>query len=258
MKLYITLISSYARLARILVIEKALEDRVEVIAAKTRIADSPYYQINPSGRVPGPRGFPFGLTLIPDRNGVVGRRVVGLSPGQCVWSTASPSACPGPRARFGQFHALGVPAPLERATGPRLRNVHSERRRNTLARMTPDIEAFLKRLRSHPEILSAARSNPKLYGDLLRLQGGPRSCSEVPTATSGCGIYSAMCAMRLLGTSAASSSGFCGSAKLWRRPRNVTKSPGARGPSLDRSLSPFGTTRSVRGQHWRRKWLGGL
>jgi hypothetical protein len=50
--------------------------------------------------------------------------------------------------------------------------VHSERRRNTLARMTPDIEAFLKQLRSHPEILSAARSNPKLYGDLLRLQGG--------------------------------------------------------------------------------------
>jgi len=52
MKLYVTLTSPYARLARILVLEKALEDRVEVIAAKTRVADSPYYQINPSGRVP--------------------------------------------------------------------------------------------------------------------------------------------------------------------------------------------------------------
>src|SRR5215472_8650753 len=52
MKLYVTLTSPYARLARILVLGKALEDRVEIIAAKTRAADSPYYQINPSGRVP--------------------------------------------------------------------------------------------------------------------------------------------------------------------------------------------------------------
>src|SRR5215813_13107315 len=52
MKLYVTLTSPYARLARILVLEKALEDRVEIIVAKTRAADSPYYQINPSGRVP--------------------------------------------------------------------------------------------------------------------------------------------------------------------------------------------------------------
>jgi glutathione S-transferase len=52
MKLYVTLTSPYARLARVMVIEKALEDRVEVIAAKTRVANSPYYQINPSGRVP--------------------------------------------------------------------------------------------------------------------------------------------------------------------------------------------------------------
>ena len=52
MKLYVTYTSPYARLARILVIEKALEDRVEVIEAKTRATDSPYYRINPSGRVP--------------------------------------------------------------------------------------------------------------------------------------------------------------------------------------------------------------
>lgn len=52
MKLYVTLTSPYARMARIVVIEKGLEDRVEIIEARTRTADSPYYAINPSGRVP--------------------------------------------------------------------------------------------------------------------------------------------------------------------------------------------------------------
>jgi len=52
MKLYVTYSSPYARLARIVVIEKALEDRIEIIEAKTRTQGSPYYQINPSGRVP--------------------------------------------------------------------------------------------------------------------------------------------------------------------------------------------------------------
>jgi glutathione S-transferase len=52
MKLYVTPGSPYARIARIVVIEKELEERVEVIAAKTRAPDSPYYRINPSGRVP--------------------------------------------------------------------------------------------------------------------------------------------------------------------------------------------------------------
>jgi glutathione S-transferase len=52
MKLYITPRSPYARLARILVIEKGLGDHVEIIEAKTRTVGSPYYQINPSGRVP--------------------------------------------------------------------------------------------------------------------------------------------------------------------------------------------------------------
>jgi glutathione S-transferase len=52
MKLYITPGSPYARIARVVVIEKGLAGRVEVIAAQTRIADSPYYNINPSGRVP--------------------------------------------------------------------------------------------------------------------------------------------------------------------------------------------------------------
>jgi glutathione S-transferase len=52
MKLYVTYTSPYARLARIVVIEKALQDRVDIIEAKTRTPASPYYQINPSGRVP--------------------------------------------------------------------------------------------------------------------------------------------------------------------------------------------------------------
>jgi glutathione S-transferase len=52
MKLYVTYTSPYARLARILVVEKALDERIEIIEAKTRTAGSPYYQINPSGRVP--------------------------------------------------------------------------------------------------------------------------------------------------------------------------------------------------------------
>lgn len=52
MKLYITPGSPYARLARIMVLEKGLEDRVEIVHARTREAGSPYYAINPSGRVP--------------------------------------------------------------------------------------------------------------------------------------------------------------------------------------------------------------
>ena len=52
MKLYITPGSPYARIVRIVILEKGLENRVETIAAQTRLAGSPYYAINPSGRVP--------------------------------------------------------------------------------------------------------------------------------------------------------------------------------------------------------------
>ena len=52
MKLFITPGSPYARMARITVIEKGLESLVEVIVAQTRTSNSPYYAINPSGRVP--------------------------------------------------------------------------------------------------------------------------------------------------------------------------------------------------------------
>lgn len=52
MKLYITPGSPYARMARIVVLEKGLEGRVETVFAQTRVAGSPYYAVNPSGRVP--------------------------------------------------------------------------------------------------------------------------------------------------------------------------------------------------------------
>jgi glutathione S-transferase len=52
MKLYITPGSPYARIARIIVLEKGLEKRVEIVMPQTRTTDSPYYRINPSGRVP--------------------------------------------------------------------------------------------------------------------------------------------------------------------------------------------------------------
>jgi aquaporin Z len=52
MKLYITPGSPYARIVRMLILEKGLESRVEIVAAQTRLAGSPYYKINPSGRVP--------------------------------------------------------------------------------------------------------------------------------------------------------------------------------------------------------------
>lgn len=52
MKLYITPGSPYGRIVRIVMLEKGLGDRVEIIIAPTRMTNSPYYQINPSGRVP--------------------------------------------------------------------------------------------------------------------------------------------------------------------------------------------------------------
>lgn len=52
MQLHTTPGSPYGRIARIVILEKELEGRVEIVPAKTRTADSPYYDINPSGRVP--------------------------------------------------------------------------------------------------------------------------------------------------------------------------------------------------------------
>ena len=52
MRLYVTPASPFARMARVVVHEKRLGSRVEILAAQTRTIDSPYYRINPSGRVP--------------------------------------------------------------------------------------------------------------------------------------------------------------------------------------------------------------
>jgi len=52
MKLYTTLTSPYARVVKILILEKGLSDHIEFVPAKTRSIDSPYYDINVSGRVP--------------------------------------------------------------------------------------------------------------------------------------------------------------------------------------------------------------
>lgn len=52
MKLYVTFTSPYARMVRIVILEKGLETAIEIIRAQTRKSDSPYYEINASGRVP--------------------------------------------------------------------------------------------------------------------------------------------------------------------------------------------------------------
>jgi len=52
MQLHVTHFSPFARIARVVRREKQLEDRVEEVWAITRKPDSPYYKINPSGRVP--------------------------------------------------------------------------------------------------------------------------------------------------------------------------------------------------------------
>jgi glutathione S-transferase len=80
MKLYVTFTSPYSRLARIMVLEKGLDDRVEVIGAKTRAKDSPYYQINPSGRVPYLIDESGVGMEAPDRLGLPADRVRGAQP----------------------------------------------------------------------------------------------------------------------------------------------------------------------------------
>lgn len=52
MKLYYTPGSPYARIVRVLIVEKGLQDRIELVPAQVREPDSPYYRINPTGRVP--------------------------------------------------------------------------------------------------------------------------------------------------------------------------------------------------------------
>ena len=52
MKLYVTPTSPYARLAMIVRLDLRLEDVVDLVWTKTRVADDPLLILNPSGRVP--------------------------------------------------------------------------------------------------------------------------------------------------------------------------------------------------------------
>lgn len=52
MELFVTKNSPYARIVRVVTYELGIEESVTFSHAKTRKADSPYYTINPSGRVP--------------------------------------------------------------------------------------------------------------------------------------------------------------------------------------------------------------
>ena len=54
MKLYVAKASPYARMALVVISEKSLEEDVEVeaVEAQLRVANSAFYEINPSGRVP--------------------------------------------------------------------------------------------------------------------------------------------------------------------------------------------------------------
>ena len=90
MKLYVTLSSPYARMARIVVLEKGLERRVEMIEAKTRAANSPYYAINPSGRVPylvrdDGVGMEESLLICDYLDRIDGRPALTVPPGDDPW-----------------------------------------------------------------------------------------------------------------------------------------------------------------------------
>jgi glutathione S-transferase len=52
MKLYVTPTSPYARLAMIARLDLGLEDSIELVWTKTRVADDPVLSVNPSGRIP--------------------------------------------------------------------------------------------------------------------------------------------------------------------------------------------------------------
>ncbi|MEI6116677.1 MAG: glutathione S-transferase N-terminal domain-containing protein [Burkholderiales bacterium] len=92
MKLYITKGSPYARIARIVVHEKGLADRVEIISAKTRQADSPYYSVNPSGRVPhlfrdDGVGFEDSALICAYLDSLDGEPAFGFPDGEQGWET---------------------------------------------------------------------------------------------------------------------------------------------------------------------------
>jgi glutathione S-transferase len=90
MKLYITPGSPYARMARIVVLEKGLEKRVDFVLAKTRTADSPYYAISTSGRVPylvcdDGRGFEESAVICAYLDHLDGKPAFDLPGGDEAW-----------------------------------------------------------------------------------------------------------------------------------------------------------------------------
>ena len=90
MKLYITPGSPYARMVRIVILEKRLENRVEIIVAQTRLAGSPYYTINPSGRVPylirdDGVGLEESAVICAYLDQIDGKPAFGLPAGDAAW-----------------------------------------------------------------------------------------------------------------------------------------------------------------------------
>jgi len=89
-KLYITPNSPYARMARIVVLEKNLQQRVEIVEAQTRRANSPYYAINPSGRVPylvrdDGVGMEESALICDYLDGIDGRPTLTIPEGEDAW-----------------------------------------------------------------------------------------------------------------------------------------------------------------------------
>jgi glutathione S-transferase len=95
LQLYITPTSPYARVARIVVLEKELGASVEIIEARTRTPGSPYYLLNPSGRVPflaRPDGPPL------EDSGLIAAYLDGLD--------GKPSLVPAPSAHGWEYGRL--------------------------------------------------------------------------------------------------------------------------------------------------------
>jgi glutathione S-transferase len=90
MKLYITAGSPYARMVRLFILEKGLQDRIEILLAQTRQAGSPYYAINPSGRVPflirdDGVGLEESALIIDYLDQLGGKPMLALPPGDAGW-----------------------------------------------------------------------------------------------------------------------------------------------------------------------------
>lgn len=100
MKLYITDTSPYARIVRIVVLEKGLEHHVELIPAQTRRAGSPYYEINPSGRVPylvreDGVGFEDSAVICSYLDQFSDPQLFDLPPGEAAWEARRLGALAG-------------------------------------------------------------------------------------------------------------------------------------------------------------------